>query len=130
MKLSFLISFIFFTSCASYVENFHRQIDREQNSSRSSSYPRAQNRNNQRDQRPINNPITLNGPTAESVRNLNPSVKRQYVSGKRRARREDFVDSDSDGSLWSGKETGNFLFVTNNVKRLSLIHISEPTRPY
>lgn len=125
MRFLTIISILFMTSCASYVENFHRQIDRDQRGSAPQKrYSRAQNSNNP-DRRPINNPKTLNGPTAGSVRNVDPSVRRQYVPSQRRARSEDFVDQDSDGSLWSGKETGNFLFVTNNVKRKGDIVIVE-----
>ncbi len=125
MKQILLISIFLMTSCASYVDNFHRQIDRDQGrSSTRSRGARAQNQNRS-DRRPINNPLTLNGPTADSVRNINPKVRRQYVSGQRRARAEDFVDNDTDGSLWSGKETGNFLFVTNNLKRKGDIVIVE-----
>lgn len=117
--LSLLVSL---TSCASYVDNFHRQISQEQRAS--SGAPRQQ-RMNPNDRRPIQNPVTLNGPTAGSVRNVDPRVQRQYTSQDRRARAEDFVDNQSDGSLWSGKESGNFLFVTNNLKRKGDIVIVE-----
>lgn len=122
-----LISFLLLlnlTSCASYVKNFHRQIDQEQRAN--SGQPRQrQNSNYGADRRPINNPVTLNGPSADSIRNMDPRFQRQYTEGDRRARSSDFVDNDSDGSLWSGKETGNFLFVTNNLKRRGDIVIVE-----
>lgn len=111
------------TSCASYVDNFHKQISQEQRAN--SGMPRKRSNPNYNNRRPIQNPITLNGPTAGSVRNVNPRVQRQYSNQDRRARADDFVDNQSDGSLWSGKESGNFLFVTNNLKRKGDIVIVE-----
>ena len=114
---------VILTSCASYVDNFHRQINKDQNAQSGKRY-----RNQQAaygDRRPIQNPVTLSGPSARTVREMNPSVQRQYTSADRRARSSDFIDDDNDGSLWSGQESGNFLFVTNNVKRKGDIVIVE-----
>lgn len=123
MKFLNLALLLTLTSCASYVDNFHRQISQEERSK--SGAPRQRINQNYGDRRPVQNPVTLNGPTAGNVRNLDPRVQRQYTSNDRRARAEDFVDNQSDGSLWSGKESGNFLFVTNNLKRKGDIVIVE-----
>ncbi|MEX1099194.1 MAG: flagellar basal body L-ring protein FlgH, partial [Bacteriovoracaceae bacterium] len=76
------------------------------------------------DRRPIQNPKTLGGyPAASKQRNVYPKVKRQY--GSRRARAEDLRDNQDDGSLWSGKNSESFLFVTNNIKKRGDIVIIE-----
>lgn len=123
MRILLILILTSLTSCASYVDNFHRQINQEQNSK---SGNRTARQNPQYgDRRPIQNPVTLNGPSARTVRNMEPGVQRQYTSADRRARSGDFIDNDDDGSLWSGKESGNFLFVTNNLKRKGDIVIVE-----
>ncbi|MBD66825.1 MAG: hypothetical protein CME62_16600 [Halobacteriovoraceae bacterium] len=115
-----LLSFILIltSSCASYVQSIHRQIDNEkrgQANQKQRQY-RAGYRPGQ-DRRPIQNPVTLNGvPTASKYRNYAPRVKRQYNS-RGRTRAEDLRDNADDGSLWSGENSENFLFVTNNMKR-------------
>lgn len=124
MRLIPILLLLSLTSCASYVKNFHRQIDQEQRVNNGQPRQR-QNPNYGSDRRPINNPVTLNGPSAGNVRNMDPRVQRQYTQGDRRARADDFVDNESDGSLWSGKDSGNFLFVTNNLKRKGDIVIVE-----
>ncbi|MAX65704.1 MAG: flagellar basal body L-ring protein FlgH [Bacteriovoracaceae bacterium] len=129
MKNNFLIFLIFLcSSCASYVQSIHRQIDNEQ---RARQYQRYQNQPNKRyqaeDKRPINNPVTLNGmSTASNTRNQYPNVKRNYsTKGTRRYQASDLVDNQSDGSLWSGKNSESFLFVNNNLKRQGDIVIIE-----
>jgi flagellar basal body L-ring protein FlgH len=53
-------------------------------------------------------------------------VKRNYNSpGKQRYQASDLVDNQSDGSLWSGKNSESFLFVNNTLKRQGDIVIIE-----
>ena len=52
------------------------------------------------------------------------SSLRQRV-GKKRIQANDLKDNSSDGSLWSGKNSESFLFVTNNLKRKGDIVIIE-----
>lgn len=114
MKL--FIFFFLLTSCSSYVNSVHRQINQEERAKMG----QKRNYRYQGDRRPIANPVTLSGsaPSANTVRNYNPNTKRRY-------RAEDLRDNDDDGSLWSGKQSGNFLFVTNNVKKKGDIVIVE-----
>ncbi len=118
MKWLVLLVLFSFFSCANYVQSVHRQIDNEQ---------RQQQRMRYRsDRRPIQNPVTLGGPTANTKKNLYPSVKRNYnTTAKRRYQASDLVDNQSDGSLWSGKNSETFLFVNNNLKRKGDIVIIE-----
>lgn len=124
-----LATLFLFTSCASYVKSFHRQIDAEQRAKQAARARAMQRYNQQRgnDNRPINNPVTLNGvPTANSQRNYQPGTRRQYNSrGVRRYKADDLLDKESDGSLWSGENSESFLFVTNNLKRKGDIVIVE-----
>jgi flagellar basal body L-ring protein FlgH len=115
MKFILLALIITLSSCASYVQSLHRQIDNEQ---RKNSRQRTKQIRNNRDARPIQNPTTLgNYPTASSSRNYNPNSNRQYQSrGTRRHKASDLVDNQGDGSLWTGKNSESFLFVTNNLK--------------
>lgn len=115
MKTILLVLIFTLTSCASYVQSLHRQIDNEERMNR--------NKNKQQsrpatDARPIQNPMSLNSaPSANSTSNYNANNNRQYQSrGARRYKASDLVDNQSDGSLWSGENSESFLFVTNNLK--------------
>jgi flagellar basal body L-ring protein FlgH len=123
MKFLLIVQLLLLSSCASYVNSIHRQIDNEEKSKRGR-YTRYKGPN---DRRPIHNPVTLGGsPTANSRQNHPPGVQRNYQSpGKRRYRAEDLVDNQSDGSLWSGKNSESFLFVNNNLKKSGDIVIVE-----
>ena len=123
MKLLLLLPILIFSSCASYVNSVHRQIDNEERSRRGQ-FTRYKGPN---DRRPIQNPVTLGGnPSANSQQNMLPGVQRNYQSpGKRRYRADDLVDNQSDGSLWSGKNSESFLFVNNNLKKNGDIVIVE-----
>ena len=118
-----LFAFLFIlTSCASYVQSLHRQIDNEERMQKAQRYKQYR-----RDARPIQNPQTLGStPSASSSREYNPNRSRQYQSkGTRRYKASDLVDKDSDGSLWTGQNTESFLFVTNNLKNRGDIIIIE-----
>ncbi|MCO4753890.1 MAG: flagellar basal body L-ring protein FlgH, partial [Bacteriovoracaceae bacterium] len=56
-------------------------------------------------------------PSSRTPKNVYPKVKRNYGQANQRVRAEDLKDNDSDGSLWSGKNSESFLFVTNNIKK-------------
>lgn len=129
MKVLSLVFIMLFSSCASYVQSVHRQIDNE-NKAKRARYLRAQNRYG--DQRPIRNPVTLNGsPSANTRRNLPPNVRRNYGSkGTRRYKASDLVDNQNDGSLWSGKNSESFLFVNNSLKRKGDIVIVEVMKQF
>jgi flagellar L-ring protein precursor FlgH len=140
MKI-YLLSLLFvLSSCASYVQNLHNQIDRE-------NYARKQARQKKyygpygsyrgvpygkNDKRPITNPVTIgNAPNTASTsntRNLPPENIDQY--GKKRVKVDDLKDNDGSGSLWSGKTGDSFLFVTNNVKRQGDIVIIEVLKDF
>lgn len=123
MKFLLMIQLLFLSSCAAYVNSVHRQIDNEERSKRA----RYTQYRGQGDRRPIQNPVTLGGgATANSQKNMYPGVRRNYQTpGKRRYRADDLVDNQSDGSLWSGKNSESFLFVNNNLKKKGDIVIIE-----
>lgn len=127
-----VLTLFIFTSCASYVKALHSQIDRGERAKRSrvaapqAAYPGyAQNRYSRNgDRRPIQNPKTLGGyPTTNTQKNRNPQVMREY--GSPRVKADDLRDNSDDGSLWSGKNSESFLFVTNNIKKRGDIVIIE-----
>lgn len=124
MKYLILLFFVFLSSCASYVQSLHRQIDNEQ---RAKMAQRMKNNNNTGDARPIHNPTTLgNYPSANNSKQFNPQNAARYNSkGTRRYKASDLIDNESDGSLWSGDNSESFLFVTNNLKRKGDIAIVE-----
>lgn len=132
MKFLILITLLTLSSCASYVNQIHRQIDREervkQSSQQRSAYPTYGQYNNpnsnRRDARPIQNPVTLGGAAnSNDTRNLPPQVQREY--GRRRTNADDLKDNEPNSSLWAGKNSESFLFVTNNIKRNGDIVIVE-----
>lgn len=120
-------------SCSSYVQSVHNQISREQNAEKMARQRRYYDPYGayrgvpmgSRDARPIKNPITLgNTPTSTAnTREMKPQADRQY--GKKRTSVDDLKDNGNAGSLWSGKNSETFLFVTNNVKRQGDIVIIE-----
>ena len=121
-RLIFLIYILLFTSCSSYVKSLHKQINRENNAQRAQVpqgyYNGDPQFNRSNDRRPIQDPKTLGGyPSARAPRNVYPKVKRNYGQSQQRVRADDLKDNDSDGSLWSGKNSESFLFVTNNFKK-------------
>lgn len=135
--ISTLLLTILTSSCASYVQSVHSQISREQNvqkSKRQKKYydpygayrgvPMGAN-----DARPIKNPKTLgHNPTTATARNMAPQSNRTY--GKKRTTVDDLKDNSASGSLWSGKNSETFLFVTNNIKRQGDIVIIEVLKPF
>ncbi len=111
-----------FSSCANYVRALHSQIDRGERAKqgRAAQSPQRYQDPYHRysrdgDKRPINNPKTLGGYPVKQSNGVPPSVSRNY--GKKRYTAEDLKDNSSDGSLWSGKNSESFLFVTNNIKK-------------
>lgn len=121
--LVFLFTLTLFGSCANYVRALHSQIDRGERAQQGrpaqsppGNYQRPYNRfSRDNDRRPINNPKTLGGYPVTNSNNVPPSVSRNY--GKKRHTAEDLKDNGADGSLWSGKNSESFLFVTNNIKK-------------
>jgi flagellar basal body L-ring protein FlgH len=124
MKFILLVFILTLTSCASYVQNLHKQIDNEE---RMNKRQRTKQVRNNRDARPITNPTTLgNYPSANSKRDYRPNNNRQYQSrGTRRHKASDLIDNQGDGSLWTGENSKSFLFVTNNLKSKGDIVIIE-----
>jgi len=120
MKFIIMAVLIFLTSCSSYINQVHKKIDSEDRRSRQKYRKRPKN------SKGIQNPVTLNGGSANSQRNNYPQVRRNYNSkGTRRYKASDLVDNQSDGSLWSGKNSESFLFVNSNHKKPGDIAIIE-----
>ena len=127
MKSFVLILLFFVTSCANYVNSIHRQIDREEkygqaedrpSRDRFSPYRERDRFRTGNDKRPIKNPKTFSLGTDPSVR---PPVKREYRPQRYQA--EDFVDNESNGSLWANQGSSASLFTYQNDKRMGDIVI-------
>lgn len=150
MKLFWIISLLFCTSCANYVNSLHRQIDRDEGrgqrptQSRPTAKPSApipvdsdrfghfrpeHNRfRPEYDKRPVKNPLTysLGSETTSHVRN---TPKRDYRPQRYQAR--DFVDNDDSGSLWASQGNSSSLFTYQNDKRagdIVIINVLENLR--
>jgi len=122
MKIFLLTTLLFFQSCAQYVNQMHRQIDRDENyrgpkkisgsKNFKSNDPKRQHP--ERDKRPIANPLTYSlsdsGPSAQ----MRPQVKRQYRPSRMNA--DDFKDNEQDGSLWANQGSSSSLFTYQNDK--------------
>jgi len=134
MKILLFILLLTLSSCASYVNQMHRQIDRDERVQSGRSSRAKPNYNpryrNYRGGRP-SNPVTLGG--AQNTRNtpnLAPQSERDFEGyGKRRITAKDLQDNEQSGSLWTGKHSESFLFVTNNIKRAGDIVIVEVMNP-
>jgi flagellar basal body L-ring protein FlgH len=114
----------------------HRQIDHDERAQN----PRARKARPQRyapryqrygDRRPISNPVTLGSrQSTRNTPNLPPQNQRNFDGyGKRRITANDLKDNEQSGSLWTGKNSESFLFVTNNIKRAGDIVIVEVMNP-
>lgn len=130
MKYFLLLTLFLVSSCSSYVNSLHRQIDREERANKMAKQrtrynPYATNQRGYYDRRPIKNPITLGGRQVDTsrMRQLSPQLERIY--GTKRVTADDFKDKENDGNLWSGNNSESFLFVTNNIKRRGDIVIVE-----
>jgi flagellar L-ring protein precursor FlgH len=135
------LTLIFLSSCADFVGNVHRQIDREEKKAskqqrapqdRFASYRTQEAKNpfkrRENDKRPIKDPMTYSlgsGPSGQ----VRPPVKRQYRPQRYDA--EDFKDGDSDGSLWANQGASSSLFTYQNDKRtgdMVIINVLENLR--
>ena len=137
MKFIFLIYLLFLSSCSGYVNNIHRQIDREEKVARGDRsdgmkqhYAPYKNRfARENDKRPIQEPRTFSmsdgGPSGE----LRPPVKRDYRPQRYKA--DDFRDGGSNGSLWANQGSSSSLFTYQNDKRtgdMVIINVLENLR--
>lgn len=136
MRFLILVFLLSVVSCSSYIQSVHKQISKEQlaqQQARQRRYydPYGAYRSvpmGAKDARPIKNPITLGGqPTTANANEVRPTTQRQY--GKKRTTVDDLKDNQGSGSLWSGKNSESFLFVTNNIKRQGDIVIIEVLQP-
>lgn len=134
--LLFIIS-VLTSACSTFVHNIHNQISREENAQKMARQKRYYDPYGAyrgvpmgaNDARPIKNPKTLgNNPTTATARNVAPRTGRSY--GKKRIKVDDLKDNGSSGSLWSGKNSETYLFVTNNIKRQGDIVIIEVLKPF
>lgn len=123
MKLLLILCFLL-SSCASYVNNIHKQIDRE--NSRNKDGAQKQNkfgmyRNNGMYPREHQDRVTLTKSVIadDSVlaNNYEPRVKRDYRSNQQRVTAKDLNDNDSSGSLWTNDKSDGYLFSKDVHKR-------------
>ncbi len=131
-----LLVLLLLTSCASYVNGLHRQIDREEKSARNggnlndpySAYREQGFKKTTADKRPIANPNSISN--LNPANDMPPSVKRDYRSGGARTKAQDFKDSGSSGSLWVDAPGGS-LFTTDvnkNVGDIVIINVLDALR--
>ena len=131
MKNHCLLIAVFFilTSCASYVNSMHRQIDRDERVAGGkgnlndpySAYREQGFKRRRVDKRPVDNPHSLRN--LNPARDVAPPVRRDYRAGNGgRASAQDFVDSGQSGSLWVNPQGGS-MFTTEVTKRVGDIVI-------
>ncbi len=138
MNTILLFLLFFLVSCAGFVENIHRQLDREERGGRPAApapqrdrfaaYREADRFRPEDDKRPIKNPVTysLGSDPSGQVR---PPVKREYRQQRYQA--DDFVDKDNGGSLWAGQGASASLFTYQTDKRtgdMVIINVLENLR--
>lgn len=124
-----ILSLFIFTSCASYVDRIHKELDREEQQAQGGNYKqgyntfdqfrRPQRQNPQRNgYSPRSNP--MNSLTSSQQPVVQPNIKRQYNSAddfKKRVTARDLEDNGNDGSLWAGAGNENYLFTKNKWKK-------------
>jgi flagellar L-ring protein precursor FlgH len=137
MRIILLISLLFLSSCSGYVNNIHKQINREEKVSRGDRsdgmkqhYSPYKNRfARENDKRPIQEPRTFSMSDGGPSGQLRPPVKRDYRPQRYKA--DDFKDGDSNGSLWANQGSSSSLFTYQNDKRtgdMVIINVLENLR--
>lgn len=135
---SFALALCFvLTSCASYVNSMHRQIDREEGRAADpknslndpySAYREQGFKRQGADRRPIQNPNSLS--QLNPTNDVTPPVKRDYRGRGGRASAQDFVDDGGSGSLWVNAPGGSLFTtdVTKNVGDIVIINVLDNLR--
>jgi flagellar L-ring protein precursor FlgH len=132
-----ILILLILSSCSQYVQNIHRQIDREERISQkpeadqkfegfSSQFKKKKNPfDRNQDKRPIKNPITYSlgsGPSGQ----LNNSSRKP-----RRLNADDFRDQEENASLWANQGSSASLFTYQNEKHVGdmiIINVLENLR--
>jgi len=116
MRLIFLLlmSCLVFSSCSSYINKVHKQIDKSERRKRGYKKrdPFAQYRSSKGRRKKYS---TYSTRDRKSIR---PRVRRKYTKAKQRHTVNDLTDSGNAGSLWSSKGQDNFLFSRNKNKKI------------
>ena len=105
----FLFTLLWLVSCSSYVQRFHQQFDRYEDSFRYGQTDElALYKKNKRS--------AYSKVTTANQRFISPPIKRHYRSQedvRKRYKAEDFNDNNSDGSLWVNATNNNRRFLFN-----------------
>lgn len=113
MKFAFLLTLLFFmTSCASYINKIHKDLDRADG--RQYTPPAGRHSST------FNQFKKSGAPNTQSQSNLMPAVKRNYQpaeAAQKRYTANDLTDNSDQGSLWAGSGNDNYLFTKNKWKR-------------
>ena len=137
MKIIPLFVLFCLVSCANYVNNLHKQIDREEKVARGDTNegmrdhysPYKSRFNREDDKRPVKDPRTFSMSDGGPSGQLRPPVKREYRPTRYKA--DDFVDNDSGGSLWANQGSSSSLFTYQNDKHtgdMVIINVLENLR--
>lgn len=117
----------FLTSCSSFIENMHRDLDRQEKSYGSNQatdeddyFNRNYKPNQKRRTSSVYNKPGRNREVSTSTqKQLNPTVKRQYQDEKvalKRVTASDLTDNGNDGSLWGNADSNSFLLTSSKNK--------------
>ncbi|EQC45103.1 flagellar L-ring protein FlgH [Bacteriovorax sp. BSW11_IV] len=127
-SILFILSLFLFTSCASYVDRIHKELDREEQQNYNANYKRGYNTFDQFRAPQRSNPngyyaprsAPLNTVTSAQQSVIQPNIKRQYNTQeefKKRVTARDLEDNSDEGSLWTGSGNENYLFTKNKWKK-------------
>lgn len=119
-------SFFLLTSCASFIDNMQKELGRQEKSYSGESqtadldqFSHYRKNTKRRTSSVYNQPGRNKDVSTTSLRNVSPSVKRQYRDERttqKRATASDFTDQGNDGSLWGNSDGEHFLFSSNRNK--------------
>ncbi len=106
------------SSCSSYIDRVHDQIDRESNQGK---YTPTDKFDLYRNNKTADKKVRPSGAvSSKDQKNLEPMIRRQYVpeeQAKRRTTANDLNDNQSDGSLWASDNANAFLFSSDTSKK-------------
>lgn len=126
--LTLLMLLFSLSSCANYINRIHRDLDRDmmkqkgvtpQDKFEPFRDPNAFNRDSRQAPQNQTPHSFTQGVSSEDMRNVSPSVRRQYVSqhqANKRVTASDLNDNDNRGSLWVNNGEPVSLFTDNRTR--------------
>jgi flagellar L-ring protein FlgH len=114
-KLALIISLFIISSCASYIKQWHGQLDNDTKTYNNSRRKKSSKFDLYRKKK-INKKFNISTKTHAHLR---PATQRKYTTaqGSQRTKAQDLEDNVNTTSLWAGQGENSYLFTTSTRKK-------------